>query len=70
MEKTERTFIHNGKTYKESDLNDEIVNIFLVQTEMNQARLRHTIELEKIQVLSDYYINKLNEQLKDKKSIN
>jgi len=70
MEKKERTFTHNGKTYTESDLNDEIVNIFLVQTEMNQSRLRHTIELEKIQVLNNYYINKLNEQLKGKKSIN
>ena len=47
----ERTFKFEGKTYKESDLNDGIVNIFLVQGEMNQSKLRHEIELEKIKVL-------------------
>ena len=46
----ERTFTFEDKTYKESDLNDGIVNIFLVQTEMVQSRLRHEIELEKIKV--------------------
>tara|TARA_B100000900_G_C20403283_1_gene643639 strand:+ start:100 stop:306 length:207 start_codon:yes stop_codon:yes gene_type:complete len=64
----ERTFTFEGKTYKESDLNDNIVNIFLVQGEMTQSKLRHEIELEKIKVLNDYYNNKLKEQLKDKKS--
>ena len=67
MEK-ERTFTFEDKTYKESDLNDGIVNIFLVQTEMVQSRLRHEIELEKIKVLNDYYNDKLKELLKDKKS--
>ena len=64
----ERTFTFEDKTYKESDLNDGIVNIFLVQTEMVQSRLRHEIELEKIKVLNDYYNDKLKELLKDKKS--
>ena len=64
----ERIFKFEGKTYKESDLNDGIVNIFLVQGEMNQSKLRHEIELEKIKVLNDYYNDKLKEQLKDKKS--
>ena len=68
MEK-ERTFTFEDKTYKESDLNDGIVNIFLVQTEMLQSRLRHEIELEKIKVLNDYYDKRLKELLKDKKSI-
>jgi|TARA_Y100000004_G_scaffold18795_1_gene19327 hypothetical protein len=68
MEK-ERTFTFEDKTYKESDLNDGIVNIFLVQTEMVQSRLRHEIELEKIKVLNEYYDKKLKELLKDKKSI-
>jgi len=58
MEK-ERTFTFEDKTYKESDLNDGIVNIFLVQTEMVQSRLRHEIELEKIKVLNEYYDKKL-----------
>ena len=66
----ERTFKFEGKTYKESDLNDDIVNIFLVQGEMNQSKLRHEIELEKIKVLNDYYNDKLKEQLKDKEYIN
>ena len=35
---------------------------------MNQSKLRHEIELEKIKVLNDYYNDKLKEQLKDKKS--
>tara|TARA_B100000287_G_C20663960_1_gene791115 strand:+ start:1321 stop:1530 length:210 start_codon:yes stop_codon:yes gene_type:complete len=65
----ERTFTFEDKTYKESDLNDGIVNIFLVQTEMVQSRLRHEIELEKIKVLNDYYDKRLKELLKDKKSI-
>lgn len=68
MEK-ERTFTFEDKTYKESDLNDGIVNIFLVQTEMVQSRLRHEIELEKIKVLNDYYDKRLKELLKNKKSI-
>ena len=61
-----RTFKFEGKTYKESDLNDDIVNIFLVQGEINQSKLRHEIELEKIKVLNDYN-DKLKEQLKDKR---
>ena len=65
----ERTFTFEDKTYKESDLNDGIVNIFLFQTEMVQSRLRHEIELEKIKVLNDYYDKRLKELLKDKKSI-
>ena len=64
----ERTFKFEGKTYKESDLNDDIVNIFLVQGEINQSKLRHKIELEKIEVLNNYYNDKLKKELKDKKS--
>jgi len=51
----ERTFKFEGKIYKESDLNDSIVNIFLVQGEMNQSKLRHEIELEKIKVRATQY---------------
>ena len=51
----ERTFKFEGKTYKESDLNDGIVNIFLVQGEMNQSKLRHEIELEKIWLSTNYF---------------
>ena len=64
----ERTFKFEGKTYKESDLNDDIVNIFLVQGEINQSKLRHKIELEKIEVLNNYYNDKLKKELKNKKS--
>ena len=59
-EKTERTFTIDGKEYKESDLSLRCRNIIVARAEIQQSKTRHEVELEKIEVLTNYY----NEQIK------
>ena len=56
----ERTFTIDGKEYKESDLSLRCRNIIVARAEIQQSKTRHEIELEKIEVLTNYY----NEQIK------
>ena len=56
----ERTFTIDGKEYKESDLSLEVRNTIVARAEIQQSKVRHEIELEKIEVLTNYY----NEQIK------
>ena len=59
-ENKERTFTIDGKEYKESDLSLRCRNIIVARAEIQQSKTRHEIELEKIEVLTNYY----NEQIK------
>jgi len=56
----ERTFTIDGKEYKESDLSLRCRNIIVARAEIQQSKTRHEVELEKIEVLTNYY----NEQIK------
>ena len=57
----ERTFTIDGKEYKESDLSLRCRNIIVARAEIQQSKTRHEIELEKIDVLTAHYNNKIQE---------
>jgi len=56
----EKTYTIDGKEYKESELSLRCKNVIVARAEIQQSKVRHEIELEKIEVLTNYY----NEQIK------
>lgn len=56
----EKTYTIDGKVYKESELSLRCRNVIVARAEIQQSKVRHEIELEKIEVLTNYY----NEQIK------
>ena len=62
-EKTERTFTIDGKEYKESDLSLRCRNIIVARAEIQQSKTRHEVELEKIEVLTNYYNGEIKKEL-------
>jgi len=62
-EKTERTFTIDGKEYKESDLSLRCRNIIVARAEIQQSKTRHEVELEKIEVLTNYYNSEIKKEL-------
>lgn len=61
----ERTFTIDGKEYKESDLSLELRNTIVARAEIQQSKVRHTMELEKIEVLTNYYNEKIKKGLEE-----
>jgi len=55
--------IIDGVTYKEEDLSAYLKNIIIARQEIQQSRIRHTIEIEKIDVLTNYYNDKIKEEI-------
>jgi hypothetical protein len=55
--------IIDGVTYKEEDLSTYLKNVIMARQEIQQSRARHTIEIEKIDVLTEYYNNKIKEEI-------
>jgi hypothetical protein len=55
--------IIDGVTYKEEELSVYLKNIILARQEIQQSRIRHTIEIEKIDVLTNYYNEKIKEEI-------
>ncbi len=55
--------IIDGVTYKEEELSVYLKNIILARQEIQQSRIRHTIEIEKIDVLTNYYNDKIKEEI-------
>ena len=53
----------DGVVYKEEDLSVYLKNIILARQEIQQSRIRHTIEIEKIDVLTNYYNDKIKEEI-------
>jgi hypothetical protein len=62
----ERTYTIDEVEYKESELSVELKNIITARAEIVQSKVRHQIELEKIDVLTDYYNKKIKELLPKK----
>ena len=62
-EKAERTFTIDGKEYKESDLSLRCRNIIVARAEIQQSKTRHEVELEKIEVLTNYYNSEIKKEL-------
>ena len=53
----------DGIIYKEEELTNYLKNIILARQEIQQSRIRHTIEIEKIDVLTNYYNEKIKEEI-------
>ena len=53
----------DGIVYKEEELTNYLKNIILARQEIQQSRTRHTIEIEKIDVLTSYYNDKIKEEV-------
>ena len=53
----------DGVVYKEEELTNYLKNIILARQEIQQSRIRHTIEIEKIDVLTNYYNEKIKEEI-------
>ena len=54
----------DGKNYKVENLSPELQNYLVVRQEIQASRVRHNIELEKIEVLTAHYNKKIAELVK------
>jgi hypothetical protein len=53
----------DGVEYKDEDLTPYLKNIIVARQEIQQSRVRHNIEIEKIDVLTEYYNKKIKEEI-------
>jgi len=53
----------DGKEYSLSELPLDIRNTIVARQEIQQSKVRHTVELEKIDVLTEYYNEKIKKGL-------
>jgi hypothetical protein len=51
----------DGKEYDSEQLPADVVNAVVAKNEIAQNRIRHIIEIEKIDVLSNYYDQKVKD---------
>jgi len=56
----------DGKDYIISELPLDVRNTIVARQEIQNSKVRHEIELEKISVLTEYYNNKIKEGLEQK----
>ena len=54
----------DGKVYDETKFSVNLRNKIVARQELEQSKVRHDIELEKIQVLTDYYNKTISEMMK------
>jgi len=54
----------DGKDYDVEKLPMELRNYIVARQEIQQSKVRHDIELEKIEVLTNYYNGKIQEGVK------
>jgi hypothetical protein len=57
----------DGKVYDETKFSVKLRNTIVARQEIEQSKVRHEIELEKIQVLTDYYNTNISELLTKEK---
>ena len=57
----------DGKVYDESKFSVGLRNRITARQEIEQSKVRHDIELEKIQVLTEFYNKKIVEMMKKEK---
>ena len=58
------TVMIDGKDYEVAKLSPELQNYLVVRQEIQASRVRHNIELEKIDVLTAHYNKKIAELVK------
>jgi|TARA_B110000858_G_C17679793_1_gene416013 hypothetical protein len=56
----------DGKDYIASDLPLEIRNTIVARQEVQNSKIRHLIEIEKVDVLTNYYNEKIKKGLEEK----
>jgi hypothetical protein len=59
----DRIFTIDGVEYKESELSQRARNVMVARQEILNSKVRHEIELEKIDVLTKHYNNVIKEEL-------
>jgi hypothetical protein len=59
----------NGQNYDETKFSDELKNYIIARQEIQQNKTRLVIEIEKIDVLTEYYNGKIVEKLADQQPI-
>tara|TARA_R100000030_G_scaffold37445_1_gene28113 strand:- start:58 stop:282 length:225 start_codon:yes stop_codon:yes gene_type:complete len=63
-EKPKNVISIDGKDYDIETLPNELRNVIVARQEIQQSKVRHEIELEKIEVLTKYYNEKIQEGVK------
>jgi len=58
------TVMIDGKDYDVTKLSPELQNTLVVRQEIQASKVRHVLELEKIDVLTTHYNNKIAELVK------
>ena len=53
----------DGKDYEIDKLPLEVRNTIVARQEIQQSKVRHNIELEKIEVLTNYYNDKIKKEI-------
>jgi len=56
----------NGKEYKQNELSGDCLNAIAVRQDLQANRVRHVLEVEKIDVLTKYYDDKIEKELAKK----
>ena len=56
----------NGKEYKQNELSSDCLNAIAVRQDLQASRLRHVLEVEKIDVLTKYYDDKIEKEIAKK----
>ena len=59
------TLTNDGKDYIISELPLDVRNTIVARQEIQNSKVRHTIELEKIDVLTNYYNDKIKKGLEE-----
>lgn len=57
----------DGKNYDESKFSVDLRNYIIARQELQTSKTRHNIELEKINVLTEYYNKKITDLMKKEK---
>ena len=55
----------DGKDYIISELPLDVRNTIVARQEIQTSKVRHTVELEKIEVLTNYYNEKIKKSLEE-----
>jgi hypothetical protein len=63
----EKTVIIDDKTYKESELPSEAIKYINLRSEVLQTRSRVTAELERCDVIINYYIDQIKKAIEEDK---
>jgi len=59
----EKIITIDGKEYKESELTIRCRNVIFSRSELQTSKTRHELELEKIDVLTNYYNAEIKKEL-------